>query len=568
MDWFVATLRQYPEIALFLSLGIGYWVGGKSFKGFSLGAVTATLLVAIAIGQLGIKISGDVKATFFLIFLFAIGYGVGPQFIRGITKDGLPQAIYSVVVCIFCLGATVGVAKIAGYDAGAAAGLFAGSQTISASMGLATDAINRLGVAPDQAKAMLDIMPTAYAVTYIFGTVGSAIVIAMLGPILLRIDLKKAAKEYEEAHGGKRELGGLGDAWKAYDVRAFQIAPDARVAGKTVAETEAMLTEATSALGNRMYVLKIRRGKTISEATSDMVLQPGDVASVVGERDQIIALLGYASKEVDDPELISAPIEGVDVYVSNKAVEGKTLAELGGLPGARGVYVRSIKRGVGETPIPVLGDTTLQRGDVVRLVGRTEDTSVAAKALGVVDRATDVADVAFIGIAITIGALIGAVVIKVAGVPLTLSTAGGALILGIIFGWYRAVRPTFGRIPTPTLWFMNSVGLNMFIAVIGITAGPKFVAGLQQLGIGLFLWGIVATSVPLILGMFLAKYVFRFHDAITLGAISGARTTTASLGMVTDAAQSQVPALGYTVTYAVGNTLLTIWGMFMVMLVH
>jgi putative transport protein len=566
--WFVTTLKQYPEIALFLSLGVGYWVGGKSWKGFSLGSVTATLLAAIAIGQLGIKVSGDVKATFFLIFLFAIGYGVGPQFIRGITKDGLPQAIYAVIVCIFCLGSAVGVAKVAGYDAGAAAGLFAGSQTISASMGLATDAINRLGLGADQTKAMLDIMPTAYAVTYIFGTVGSAIVIAMLGPILLRINLKKAAKEYEEANGGKRELGGLGDAWQAYDVRAFQIAPDAKVAGKTVAETEAMLTEATSAQGNRMYVLKVRRGQTISDATSDMVLQAGDVASVVGERAQVIALLGQTSKEVDDPDLISAPIEGVDVYITNKDVEGKTLAELGGLPGARGVYVRSIKRGVGETVIPVLGNTTLQPGDVVKLVGRTEDTSVAAKALGVVDRATDVADVAFIGLAITLGALIGAVVIKVAGVPITLSTAGGALILGIIFGWYRAVRPTFGRIPTPTLWFMNSVGLNMFIAVIGITAGPKFVAGLQQLGFGLFLWGIVATSVPLILGMFLAKYVFRFHDAITLGAISGARTTTASLGMVTDAAQSQVPALGYTITYAVGNTLLTIWGMFMVMLVH
>ncbi len=169
----------------------------------------------------------------------------------------------------------------------------------------------------------------------------------------------------------------------------------------------------------------------------------------------------------------------------------------------------------------MLADTKLYRGDVMSLVGRSQDTAAAGKALGVIDRPTDIADVAFIGIAITIGALIGAVVIKVAGVPLTLSTAGGALILGIISGWYRATRPTFGRIPSATLWFMNSVGLNMFIAVIGLTAGPKFVAGLQQLGFGMFLWGIVATTVPLILGMFLAKYVFRFHDAITLGAVSG-----------------------------------------------
>jgi putative transport protein len=563
MSWFVATLRQYPEIALFLSLGIGYWVGGKSFKGFSLGSVTATLLAAIAIGQLGIKVSGDLKATFFLLFLFAIGYGVGPQFVRGITKDGIPQAIYAVIVCLFCLGAAVGVAKVAGYDAGTAAGLFAGSQTISASMGLATDSINRLGLAPDQSKAMLDIMPTAYAITYIFGTVGSAIVIAMLGPILLRIDLKKACKEYEQAHGGDRALGGLGDAWQAYEVRAFKIAADSQVVGKTVDQVEAMFPNEA-----RMFVLRVRRDGALHDATADVVLQTGDVASVVGPREEVISLVGRASPEVDDPELLSSPIEGIDVYITNKEADGKTLEELGKLPGARGVYIRSIKRGLTETQIPVLADTKLYRGDVMSLVGRSQDTAAAGKALGVIDRPTDIADVAFIGIAITIGALIGAVVIKVAGIPLTLSTAGGALILGIISGWYRATRPTFGRIPAATLWFMNSVGLNMFIAVIGLTAGPKFVAGLQQLGFGMFLWGIVATTVPLILGMYLAKYVFRFHDAITLGAISGARTTTASLGMVCDAAGSQVPGLGYTVTYAVGNTWLTIWGMFVVLLVQ
>ncbi len=442
MSWFVATLRQYPEIALFLSLGIGYWVGGKSFKGFSLGSVTATLLAAIAIGQLGIKVSGDLKATFFLLFLFAIGYGVGPQFVRGITKDGIPQAIYAVIVCLFCLGAAVGVAKVAGYDAGTAAGLFAGSQTISASMGLATDSINRLGLAPDQSKAMLDIMPTAYAITYIFGTVGSAIVIAMLGPILLRIDLKKACKEYEQAHGGDRALGGLGDAWQAYQVRAFKIAADSQVVGKTVDQVEGMFPDEA-----RMFVLRVRRDGALHDATADVVLQTGDVASVVGPREEVIALVGRASPEVDDPELLSSPIEGIDVYVTNKEADGKTLEELGKLPGARGVYIRSIKRGLTETQIPVLAETKLYRGDVISLVGRSQDTAAAGKALGVIDRPTDIADVAFIGIAITIGALIGAVVIKVAGIPLTLSTAGGALILGIISGWYRATRPTFGRIP-------------------------------------------------------------------------------------------------------------------------
>ena len=208
----------------------------------------------------------------------------------------------------------------------------------------------------------------------------------------------------------------------------------------------------------------------------------------------------------------------------------------------------------------------LQRGDVVTLVGRTQDVAAGTKMLGHPDRATDVADVAFIGAAITIGALLGAFVYKVGSVPLTLSTSGGVLIAGLFFGWLRSVRPTFGRIPSPTVWFMNSVGLNMFIAVVGISSGPGFVAGLQQLGFSLFLWGVAVTTVPLILAIYVGKYLFKFDDAIVLGCCSGARTTTASLGMINDRAKSQIPGLGYTVTYAVGNTLLTVWGMVLVIL--
>lgn len=561
MSWLVSTLRSHPEIAIFLSLGIGYWVGGKSFRGFSLGAVTATLLAAIAIGQLGIPISANVKSVFFLMFLFAVGYGVGPQFVRGIAKDGLPQALFSVVQCVLCLAAPVLAAKIAGYGVGSAAGLLAGSQTISASMGLATDAIGRLGLPAAQTKALLDSMPTAYAVTYIFGTVGSAIILAQLGPKLLGIDLVKACKEYE-ASLGSAELVSAGTAWHQYELRAFRIPEQSPVAGLTVRQVEAMEAE-----GVRLFIERVRRDGAIEEARLDYVLAPGDVVAVAGRRDQLLAALGANGAEIEDAELLAVPAEGVDVYVSAKDVDGQTLRELATLPAARGVFIRKIKRGPTETPIPVLPSTQLHRGDTITLVGRTQDTTAAAKLLGTLDRAGSAADVAFIGLAITIGALVGAITINVGAVPLTLSTAGGALVAGIVFGWLRAIHPTFGRVPEPTIWFMNSVGLNVFIAVVGITAGPGFVLGLKQLGVSLFLWGIFATAVPLVLGMLIAKYVFRFHPAILLGCCAGARTTTAALGMICDAAKSQVPGLGYTVTYAVGNTLLTIWGMVIVMLV-
>jgi AspT/YidE/YbjL antiporter-like protein len=257
MSWLTATLRSYPEIAVFLSLGVGYWVGAKSFKGFSLGAVTATLLAAIAIGQLGITISPNVKSVFFLMFLFAVGYGVGPQFVRGIAKDGLPQAIFSVILCVLCLAAPYIAAKVAGYDVGSAAGLFAGSQTISASMGLATDAINRLGLPPDQAKPLLDAMPTAYAVTYIYGTIGSALILAMLGPKLLGIDLVKACKEYEEKMGGAAASGGGALAWHEFTLRAYRVEAGGRVAGLTVGQAEAL-----EPAGVRLFIERIRKPRS------------------------------------------------------------------------------------------------------------------------------------------------------------------------------------------------------------------------------------------------------------------------------------------------------------------
>ena len=560
MAWFSTTLKTYPEIAIFLALTLGYYFGKFTFRGIGLGSVTATLLAAVLIGQIGITISPPLKAFSFLMFLFAVGYAVGPQFVRGVAKDGLPQALFAAVQCVLCLLVPVGIAKLAGYDLGYAAGLYSGSQTISAAMGLSTDAINRLDLPPDQVKAQLDSMPIAYAVSYMFGTVGSAIVIALLGPKLLRMDLPAACKEYEEKHGGTKEMGGAGSAWHRWELRAFRVNVGGKAVGLRAIEAEAMVPDA------RVFILRVRRNGVIEEATADTVIGEGDVVAVAGAREVLVQVIGAAAAEVDDPELLNVPVQGVDVFVTNKAVDGKTLAELAVMPAARGVFLRKITRGATATVIPILPNTRINRGDILTVVGRTQDTVAASKALGVADRVTDIADVVFIGACIVIGALVGSLVLKVKGVPLTLSTAGGALIAGIVGGWLRSIRPSFGRIPSPIVWFMNSVGLNIFIAIVGISAGPGFVNGLKTQGIGLFLWGALATTLPLVFGMLIAKYLFRFHDALTLGIVSGARTTTASLGLVCDLGRSQVPALGYTVTYAVGNTLLTIWGMVLILL--
>ena len=559
-DWFAATLKQYPEIAIFLTLALGYYFGKFTFKGIGLGSVTATLLAGVVIGQIGITIAQPLKATVFLMFLFAVGYAVGPQFVRGVAKDGLPQALYSVVQCVICLIVPVAIVKFVGYDLGYAAGLYSGSQTISAAMGLSTDAINRMGLAADQAKALIDSMPVAYAVTYMFGTMGSAIVIAIIGPKLLGINLEAACKDYEQKQGGVKELGGPGTAWRRWEVRAYRVAEGGRAVGLRASEVEALIPDA------RIFLLRVRRNGTIEDATADTVLAAGDIVAVAGAREVLVKMLGARADEVEDPELLAMPVEGVDVLVSNRAIDGKTLVDLVKMPETRGVFLRKIVRGATATVIPILPTTTIQRGDLFDDrrpdAGHQQGHQVAGCC-----RSSDRRRRHGVRRAVHRGRRPD----RLAGLQHRRGPAD------VIHGRRRAHRgdhrrvaafstPSFGRVPTPTLWFMNSVGLNIFIAIVGISAGPGFVNGLKTQGVGLFLWGAVATTVPLVIGMFVAKYLFRFHDALTLGIVSGSRTTTASLGLVCDQAKSQVPALGYTVTYAVGNTLLTIWGMVMIML--
>ena len=557
MNWLAETLRAHPELAIFIAVAVGFWIGPKKIFGFNLGNVTATLLAAVVIGQLGIEIPGPIKAAFFMLFLFAVGYGVGPQFFAGLSKDGPKQVVFSLVVLVACLVVPYVCARIAGLDIGYAAGLYAGSQTVSAAIGVATDQINRLGLSPEQAKSYAASIPIAYAVTYIFGTIGSAIILAQIGPRLIRVDLAKECADYEAAMGGvPGRDAGVFSAYRSIEARAYRV--EARdLTGKPVRDLFP---------GLRIFVERVRRGDQIFEADATTVLQTGDVVVISGPRAMLVDQVEATMTEVDDRALLDIPVEQVDVFVRNKAVSGKTLRELADEPAARGIYLRKIMRNLVE--IPILPGTEVLRGDVLTVQGSRAHVDALTKALGHADRPTEATDLKVVAAGIVAGGLFGALSVTVGGIPIGLSTSGGALLAGLLLGYFRAVHPTFGSIPGPSLWLLNTLGLNMFIAVVGINAAPGFVAGLQQVGISLFLWGVVATSLPLILAVLLGHYVFKFHPAILFGVCAGVRTTTASLGMIQEKARSKVPALGYGMPYAIGQMVLTIFGMIIVLMVH
>ncbi len=560
MRWVVETLQRYPEIAIFLALALGFAVGGLKLGRFSLGNVTGVLLAGVLIGQCHIVISPNVQAVFFLMFLFTVGYGLGPQFFRGLKSDGLPQVLFAAVLSGACLLATFIAAKLAGYSIGQAAGLLAGACTITAVLGVASDAITQLGLAADQKQAMLDAMPVAFAISYLFGTAGSAWFLAFIGPKLLRVDLSKECTDYETKMSGGLSSADEVMAYHKRTLRCYHVAESSKLVGKTVAAFEAQFPS------RDVFVERVRQDGRLLDPDLCLTIRAGDVLALAGLRETLLKREAEIGPEVDDPELLRFPGELLDVVITNKQLAGKTLKEIAESEECRkqgrGVFLRKLTRGGLEMPFTPA--TQVDRGDVLQLVGAKRDVERASKLLGYPDRATEKTDIVFMGLGIALGAVVGALAIQLGSVPLSLSSSGGALIAGLVCGWLRAVHPTFGRIPAPALWIINELSLAIFIAVVGLNNGPSFVAGLREAGLSLFLWGMFVTLTPLVVGIFAGKYLFKMHPAVLLGACAGARTTTAALGAIQDEAHSKMPALGYTITYAVGNTLLIVCGVIIV----
>jgi putative transport protein len=553
VNYLTHVVREHQELAVFLTLAIGFFIGRLRIGTFSLGTAVGTLLAGVAIGQLNIQVPAVVKYVFFDLFLFTTGYKVGPQFFRALKKDALPQLTITLVLCITCLLAAFVAAKLLGYDVGTAAGMLAGAFTESTVIGTASDAIGRLATISDTEKTnLINNIPVAYAVTYLIGTAFIVWFLPNVGPKLMRVNLKEEAQKLR----AKIAASGAGEpetlsAYQALAVRAYQVTnPD--LINRNLAELEARPKQA------RVFISRIRRDGKIIEPDPDTVVREGDVIAVLTRSELHTARGEQIGAEVDDKELLSFPIEVLDVVITNKSHVGKTIVDLAAMEFARGVFLKKLTR-VGE-PMPFSPATRVERGDIMTLVGATRDVERAAKNLGYADRKTVMTDMIFVGLGIVLGGLVGLLTVTVAGLPLTLTASGGALIMGLVFGWLRAVHPTFGRIPESAMWIFDTVGLTVFMACVGLAAGPSFFSGLQKSGVSLVFVGLVIAVLPHTVSILFGRYVLKMNPVIVLGACSGAGTITAALRAIQEEAQSDLPALGYTVPYAIGNIVLTAWG--------
>jgi putative transport protein len=552
MDFFVKALQEHQELAIFLCLAGGFLIGRIKIGSFSLGTVVGTLLAGVIIGQLDIKVPGTVKFVFFDLFLFTIGYKVGPQFFRGLKKDALPQLAVTLVLCVTCLLSAFFAAKIMGYDMGTTAGLLSGAFTESTVIGTASDAINRLGISQQEKTVLMNNIPVAYAVTYLIGTAFVIWLLPNVGPKLMRVNLKEEGKKLQAKIAGSEESEpGVLSAYQSFGVRAYRVTNE-KLINKTVSELEAMPREA------RVFISRIRHEGKIIDPEPGTVVHRDDIIAVITRTEVLMERGTVIGPEVNDKALIDFPAESLDVVITNKALAGKTLKELAASEFARGVFLKKLVRG--GQPMPFTAETRLDRGDLLSLVGAKHDVERAAKELGYADRATVSTDMIFVALGIFFGGLVGLLTVTIGGLPITLTASGGALVMGLVFGYLRSVRPTFGRIPEPAMWVFDMVGLTVFMAVVGLGAGPSFIAGLQKSGPSLVIVGLIVAGLPHVTSILVGRYILKMNPLILLGACSGAGTLTAALKAVQEEAQSKLPTLGYTVPYAIGNIILTAWG--------
>ncbi|MFI8354442.1 aspartate-alanine antiporter [Streptomyces cyaneofuscatus] len=557
--------QPHPELLVFLVIALGFLLGKIRYRAIALGAVTGCLVAGLVLGaQFKVDIDDTVKNLFFIMFLFALGYRVGPQFFRGLKKDGLPQVVNAVVVCVTGLLVSWLFASLLGYGPGLGAGLMSGALTQSAAIGVAQDAIGTLpGLSADEAKTQENLVAVGYAVTYPLGTILCAMLLANVLPKLYRRDLAKESAELAAELDAPDESPDEGAGYYEVVLRAYRVdRPD--LVGRSVADFE----DQQKALGRRIYLTGVRRDGTVLEHDQSRTLRLGDTVAVSAIRGDLVDFdpVTHIGAEADDVELLGYRTETLHVVASEKAHLGRTVAEVRREPFMVGVYIDKLYRAGAEFPYRL--STPLERGDTLILTGPERLVGPAAKALGKPVPTSFATDMIWVGLGIFLGGCLGIPALTAGGVPISLSTSGGGLIMGLVFGWIRGKYPTYGNVPPGAQWFMDTLGLCLFVAVVGINAGPSFTSGLATAGWGLLVFGAVATVVPLIVGFLVGHYVQKIRFPVLMGVLAGGQTTTAAIGAVNETSKSQIPTLGYTIPYAVGNVLLTVWGAVIVILNH
>ena len=544
-------LRSQPEIALFASLALGYFIGSFKIGPIQLGGVCGTLIVALLLGQTGARLAPDLKNIAFALFIFALGFTGGPQFFANIGRGwryGLLSIVEIVSVLILIMLAVFALRL----DAGTAAGLLAGAATESAVIGTASEAISKLGLADAETARLQANIVTAYSVSYLFGLITIVLFTSQFAPLLLRVNLREEAERVWHKLGGDGALDeGQRMGAPALVGRAFRIGP---AAGLSIGALE-------QRYGSNLTVEQVDRNGASVPIAPGVLLAADDLVLVAGRREALVAAAAVIGTEVADARFGALPVERVDVVLTRREVHGQSVAQLreqAGPEQGRGVYIAAVTRL--ETRIPALPGTELNRGDVLTLVGAKADVARGARQLGYVLPPTQKTDFVYLGLGVLAGMAIGHLGGRIGGVSVALGTGGGCLLSGLLFGWIRSRYPLIGSLPSAAAQILKDFGLATFIAAVGLSAGPDAIKLVREYGVALPFVGILMVLIPGLLSLWIGRMFLKLDAPMLLGAIAGQQCSTPAISALVGVTGNSTPVIGYTITYALSNILLPLMG--------
>ena len=562
------ALKANPFLLLFLTVGLAVWIGRLSIKGYGLGMVAAAVVVGVALATwastYGVKLQLDnfAKSLMYYLFMYGVGLRVGPSFFNSLKKDGVTFTILAVVCSVLGLGLVVVMSRLFGLPPGAAGGVIAGSQTMSAAIGTAEMAISQGAYrvpADSSPEAVTAMIALGYGITYIWGTVGIILVCKYL-PRWWGVDAREAAKEYERDFG----VANVDDAgltgYRPAGLRAYRL-DNAQSAGKTIAQFRRENPE--------FRILNVVRGETALGADPQLVLEKGDVVALGGRLEALTQKMGLIGPEVADARALNIPLDQAEILVTSKAVVDKQVRELQATFGtadfAGQLQVTRLERG--GVPIPVGLDTRLQRLDVIFLVGLKSAVDKAAAIFGKVARPSTATDLLTLSVGMILGLLIGAINVPVAGFTVGLGNAGGLLLSGILVSSIVSRLRFFGSTPNAARNVLEDLGLVTFVGIVGINAGASLLAQLTgAVAVKIFAVGFIASTIPPFVTWALGYHVFKINPAVLMGGVAGARSHSGPAREAAKEIGSSVPWVGFPVGYAVSGVLLTVFGYFAMVL--
>ena len=549
-------LTAEPLLALFITISLGYLVGKLRAGNFVLGGIAGTLLVGVVIGQFGVDINSGIKSIFFTLFIYAVGFQGGPQFFHALNRRSLNQLASAFVMCFTGLLCVLVAAWMFGLDRGMAAGLAAGGLTQSAIIGTAGDAIGKLGLSPELIKTMQTNVAVGYAVCYIFGSLGPIIMISWFLPLVMKWDIREqAVKLANLLSGGHPELDpGQFNAARQIATRIYEIAPDSKAAGKTALAVDQEFSDASV---EAIY----REGKAV-DLTDTTVIQIGDRVAITGMVSVMESASGLFGREVTPPNGLLLVQENREIILTNPALSDREIREIHdhvNVDTRHGVFLTAVKR-MG-LDLPLLDRLQLKRGDELHFTGSPIDLNRVQSKIGYKISAAAVTDFVFFGLGMLIGMLIGMIQFRIWGIPISIGSGGGCLLSGLFFGWLRSVHPNFAALPVGASNFLRDFGLAVFVGIVGISAGPQALVAIQHYGLTLFFLGVGVTLIPQIITFFFSYYVLRIQSPIeALACVAGGRSANPAFAALLAKAGNATPVVSFTVTYAVANVFLTLWG--------